>query len=217
MNQHWPTKFGLCSVKMQLYRSPDGKKNIVDGPTKPRVKIEGWTNSPKSVCFVPMFVMHCQIRLYCLRYFFLMVIVCWPFLFSVERDCAFEGLWKWSFTIPGLKVEGRTRFGAKLSHTWQRTNGKRSFPLLDIMDIILFRFHVMSSVVLLANFWNIFDQAFIGFLVMLPLSGLVSPLKKLRCSLVSLTWTLVPKFRLGEGSIWDDKKSLLLLTGETHE
>lgn len=146
-----------------------------------------------------------------------MVIVCWPFLFSVERDCAFEGLWKWSFAIPGLKVEGRTRFGAKLSHTWQRTNGKRSFPLLDIMDIILFRFHVMSSVVLLANFWNIFDQAFIGFLVMLPLSGLVSPLKKLRCFLVSLTSTLVPKFRLGEGSIWDDKKSLLLLTRETHE
>ena len=34
MNQHWPTKFGLCSVKMQLYRSPDGKKKHRGWPHK---------------------------------------------------------------------------------------------------------------------------------------------------------------------------------------
>ena len=120
MNQHWPTKFGLCWAKMQMYRSPDGKKNIVDGPTKPRVKIEGWTNSPKSVCFVLRTYICGALpnKVVLPEVFFFMVIVCWPFLFSVERDRAFERLWKSSFTISGLKVAGRTRFGEKLSHTW---------------------------------------------------------------------------------------------------
>lgn len=72
----------------------------------------------------------------------------------------------------------------------------------------------------LANFWNIFDQAFIGFLVMLWHENMVRiGISTEEAALLFSFFDVDPcaKVEVGEGSIWDDTTSLSTSTRETHE